>query len=103
MEGDIEYLQRRVNEERRQTSYGPALPVDWAAVAALLKEVERLREIEANVDRVTAEWSRRCQELEEENNRLRGLLKQALRHVEDAGDDTLAAIIDTQIGSDTGE
>lgn len=38
--------------------------------------------------------------LKEENERLRKLLKQSLRHVEQEGDDTLAAIIDTQVNTD---
>jgi hypothetical protein len=37
----------------------------------LEEENERLREIEANVDKVTADWSRRCQDIEDENERLR--------------------------------
>ena len=37
-------------------------------IARLRAENVRLREIESNVDKVTADWSRRCQELEDERD-----------------------------------
>jgi predicted RNase H-like nuclease (RuvC/YqgF family) len=56
--------QLQAENERLIRSYGD----QSIAMDCLESENERLREIEANVDKVTADWSRRCQELEDERD-----------------------------------